>query len=65
MRSALSTDGGEPKTKQVDNKLNIPVGATGIGFSLTEMSCLENCGYLNVVVERIGELSGLKCVHYL
>ena len=56
MRSALSTDGGELKVKQVENKLNIPLGATGIGFSLTEISCLENCGYLNLVVERLGEL---------
>eukprot|EP00800_Vazella_pourtalesii_P008016 TRINITY_DN212_c0_g1_i4.p1 TRINITY_DN212_c0_g1~~TRINITY_DN212_c0_g1_i4.p1 ORF type:complete len:597 (-),score=160.93 TRINITY_DN212_c0_g1_i4:289-2079(-) len=54
MRSALSTDGGELKVKQVENKLNIPLGATGIGFSLTEISCLENCGYLNLVVERLG-----------
>ena len=56
MRTALTIDGGEPKTKQVDNKLNIPAGATGIGFSLIEISCLENCGYLNLVVERQGEL---------
>ena len=56
-RSMSQADGGDLKKKNVDRSLlSLPKGCTGIGFSLTEISCLENCGKLVVQVVRQGEI---------
>ena len=47
--------------KGIDKSLPIPKDCTGIGFSLTEISCLENCGKIVVQVVRQGEI--LSSVH--
>ena len=54
-RSISQNDGGDLKTKSIDkNLLAIPKGCTGIGFSFTEISCLENCVAITVQVLRHG-----------
>ncbi|KAI6659136.1 Sodium/calcium exchanger 1 isoform X18 [Oopsacas minuta] len=55
IRTNPSTDTGGIKMKNLDTKFSLTEGHTGIGFSLVEVSCLENCGHIELIVERQGD----------